>query len=37
MEYLKDQKKLHKRYVLQLIEIVKNNLEKYKSLVDLKI
>ncbi len=34
MDYFKDQKKLHKRYSLQLIEICKDILTKYDSLVD---
>jgi len=34
MDYFKDQKKLHKRYFLQLIEICKDILTKYDSLVD---
>lgn len=37
MEYLRDQKSLHKRYVLQILEKAKSILEKYKALVDYKI
>ena len=34
MEYFKDQKSLHKRYSLQLIEKCKDILSSYESLVD---
>jgi serine/threonine-protein phosphatase 5 len=37
MEYFKDQKKLHKRYALQLIEICKDRVWSYSSLVDYSI
>ena len=33
MEHFKAQKKLHRRYALQLIEQVTATLEKYKALV----
>lgn len=34
MEYFKDQKQLHKRYALQIIEQCKDILMKYESLVE---
>ena len=34
MEHYKDQKALHKRFTLQLIEKCKNILESYSSLID---
>ncbi len=34
MEHFKDQKKLHKRYTLQLIERCKDLVSNYKSLVE---
>lgn len=34
MSHFKDQKKLHKRYTLQLIEICKEMLKNYSSLVE---
>ena len=34
MEHYKDQKHLHKKYTLQLIEKCKDIVSKYKSLVD---
>lgn len=37
MEHYKDQKSLHKRYTLQLIEKCKEIVEKYQSLVDYQI
>lgn len=37
MEHYKDQKSLHKRYTLQLIEKCKNILASYDSLVQYKI
>ena len=37
MEHFRDQKKLHKRYALQLIETCKERLKSYKSLVDYEI
>ena len=34
MEHFRDQKKLHKRYALQIIEIATETLSKYKALVE---
>ncbi len=34
MEHFKDQKQLHKRYALQLIETCKDILTKYESVVE---
>ena len=34
MEHFREQKKLHKRYALQLIEICRERLKSYQSLVD---
>jgi hypothetical protein len=37
MEHFKDQKPLHKRYTLQLIEMCKDIVTAYDSLVDYKV
>lgn len=37
MEHFKDQKKLHKRFALQIIEIATETLSKYDTLVEYEI